>query len=206
MRGIASSKLTGWALIVLASVGCRTAYKAEVQRGQIASKPTPAAVLFPVPCNSTDDKCKDTYGDAIKGLIASELEFAGFRIIDAEKLVREARTREDFSAELSQFREQLLAAKSRRQVGSIFEDLPPAARRELLEEARADGLVTASINMLARGTGSNWIVEVQVRYGAAPDGEMIWVARCKHESYWNEKDSWSIEEATRCALKGALNK
>jgi hypothetical protein len=193
-------------LIALVWGGCRTAYKPEVRRGQAVSRPSPAAVLFPVPCNSTDDKCKDGFGDAIKGLIASELEFAGFRIIDAEKLVRDARTREDFSASLSRFRDQILAAKSRSQVGSIFEDLPPEARRELLQEARADGLVTASINMLARGTGNNWIVEVQVRYGAAPDGELIWVARCKHESYWNEKDSWSIEEATRCALKGALGK
>lgn len=200
----------GWAVtLLLAAVsvtGCRTTYQADVARGPAVSPPTPAVVMFPVPCHSSNDKCEDAYGDAIKGKIANELEFAGFRIIDGEKLVREARTREDDSSSLSLFRTKVMTATSRRQVGAIFDDLPPAARRELLAEAGADGIVTASINMIARGSSDNWVVEVQIRYALAPDFQTVWVTRCKHESYWNERDSWSIEQAATCALKGGLQR
>lgn len=190
-------------LSAMCATGCRTAYKPDVARGAAAPK-SPSVVIFPITCHSADDKCRDEYSDAVTAKVRSELEFAGFRMIDGEKLVRETRTREDASATLTDWRNRVLAAKSRRQVGAIFEDLPPAARRELLAEARADGLVTGSIRMLPFGTPRNWTVEVQVRFGLANDDEMVWVSRCKNERFWNEKDSWSIEQATECALRGAL--
>lgn len=198
--------LTQLALLSLVfSTGCRTAFKPQVARGTVAAPQSPRVVIFPITCHSSEDTCRDEYGDAVTAKVRSELEFAGFRMIDAEKLVREARTREDASASLTDWRNRVLAAKSRRQVGSIFEDLPPEARRELLAEAGADGLVTGSIRILPRGTSSNWQLEVQVRFGLAKNDETVWVTRCKNERFWTEKDSWSMEQATECALKGALS-
>ena len=190
---------------LLAFGACRTTYKAETTAGPGQAPANPTVVMFPVPCHSSDDKCEDSYGDAVTALIQSELEFVGYRVLDGEKLVRTARTREDSESSLSVYRDKVLAAKSRRQVGSIFEDLPPRERAELLAEAQADGLITAVIKMLPRGSSDNWLVEVQVRFGLS-NGDLVWVTRCKHESYWNERDSWSIEEAAKCALKGALAK
>jgi hypothetical protein len=195
------------ALIILLVAGsaCRTDYKAEYRRGPGNPQPGSTVVLMPVPCHSGDDKCEDSYADAVTAMIANELEFSGYNVLDAEKLVREPRSREDFSASLQAHREQILAAQTRRQVGSIFEDLPPDARRELLSRAGAGGLVTGAVRMLPRGSGDNWVVQVQVRF-ALGDGTLVWVSRCNHESYWNEKDSWSIEQAAKCALDRALER
>lgn len=190
---------------VVSLTGCRTTFKPQVARGTAAAPKSPSVVIFPITCHSAEDKCRDEYGDAVTAKVRSDLEFAGFRMIDAEKLVREPRTREDASATLTDWRDRVLAAKSRRQVGSIFEDLPPEARRELLREAGADGLVTGSIRILPRGTSSNWQLEVQVRFGLAKNDETVWVSRCKNERFWNEKDSWSMEQATECAITGALS-
>lgn len=190
---------------VVAVTGCRTTFKPQVARGTAAAPKSPSVVIFPITCHSAEDKCRDEYGDAVTAKVRSDLEFAGFRMIDAEKLVRDPRTREDASATLTDWRDRVLAAKSRRQVGSIFEDLPPEARRELLREAGADGLVTGSIRILPRGTSSNWQLEVQVRFGLAPNDETVWVTRCRNERFWTEKDSWSMEQATECAIKGALS-
>jgi hypothetical protein len=58
--------------------------------------------------------------------------------------------------------------------------------------------------MLTKAMSENWFIEVQIEY--RNNDKSIWVTKCKHESYWTESNSWSIEEATRCAINGYKNK
>jgi hypothetical protein len=209
LPGTAQRKLlrAGLCLVLcLVLSGCKKTYEAEVARGPAEATKNPVVVLLPVTCHSSNDDCRDEYADAVRAHLTSELEFAGYSVIDAEKLVREARQREDQSGALWMYRAKVLEAKTRRQVGSIFEDLPPAARRELLAEARATGLVSGAIQIFAKADNGNDLVEVRFRHARAGDDATVWVARCKHESYWNEKFAWSIEQAAKCALSGALGR
>ncbi|MBP6628656.1 MAG: hypothetical protein KBG28_03955 [Kofleriaceae bacterium] len=192
-------------LLALALAACRTTYQPEVRRGPGVAPANPTVVLFPIPCRSSDDKCKPEYAGAITAKVRSELEFAGFTIVDGQNLVADPRYRDQREAAVTTDGEPVVEATSLRRVGSTFEDLPPPMQRQLLADARASGVVTGTIQMLGKGTGKNWLVEVTLRLGN-DQGQPVWVARCKHESYWNERDSWSIEQAASCALGGALGR
>jgi hypothetical protein len=167
------------------------------------------AVLLPTTCSSVDRQCEDEHVSGVTGIVRSELEFAGYSLLDAEKLVLDARTREDVDVELSRFGERVASVKSRVQAGAIFEDLSPSQRRALLAEAEAQGTVVVSVQIgTEQGTLRMRSNAVQIRAGLADGGDLAWVSRCEATSSYNNNPGidQAIETATRCALDAVLGR
>lgn len=195
-----------WATMILVLSGCRGP-QAEVHWGTRADRPV-RLVAVPPSCASSDVPCEDADLSGVFGIVASELEFAGYSIIDAEKLVADARTREDVQVELRTFGDRVASLTARAQVGAVFADLSPSARGALLSEARADGIVTTQVNL---GTVGRYATvsrtrthQVQVRAALGDGAETLWITRCQATSGVGVSIGQALDEAARCAIKGVL--
>lgn len=138
-------------------------------------------VVFPTTCEPADT-CSQLRLGRLDGTLAQELEFDGYTLIDGVSLVAEARTRKDANASLKLLGEELLAVQATGQEGSLFVDLPPDARRALLLEARADGVLRTTVRMGAMesnsGVAQYRLITAQTKLGVGEDEENAWVARC----------------------------
>lgn len=138
-------------------------------------------VVFPTTCEPADT-CSQLRLGRLDGTLAQELEFDGYTLIDGVSLVAEARTREDGDASLKLLGEELLRVQATGQEGSLFVDLPPEARRALLKEARADGVLRTTVRMGAMETNSGVaqyrLLTAQAKLGVGEDESNAWVARC----------------------------
>lgn len=182
----------------------------EMRSGAIEPTTSQRVVLLPATCASVKDACRDEFTEGTQGLVEQELEFAGYSIVPATRLVMDARSREDANAELRVFGEKVASAKTRAQRGSIFDDLSPTARRALVQEARAQGIMTVRVSISPHDATWEDVVEVTVRYGVGEDGAKLgWVSRCKYtpETFGTASSNASkVEQTTRCALKKALGR
>lgn len=138
-------------------------------------------VVFPTTCEPSDT-CTQLRLGRLDGALKQELEFDGYTLIDGETLVNQARTRKDASGSLSVLGEELLALEATGQSGSLFDDLPPSARRALLEEARAEGVLRTTVRMGAMepnsGVSQYRLLTAQTKLGVGEDETNAWVARC----------------------------
>ncbi|MBX5481754.1 MAG: hypothetical protein IRZ16_07920 [Myxococcaceae bacterium] len=156
---------------------------------------------MPARCTFVEDLCEDGYATGVNGVLQTELEFAGYSLVDAETLVSSARTRDEVSEELKLFGEKVAQAKSRRRIGALFEDLP-------LAEAHADGIVQAKLVIPARASAISPAREnntVQVRVGMSADGsELGWIAQCSRMSGLHPTVAIELEDAAQCAIQDAI--
>lgn len=179
--------------------------KPEVRKGEAwEGKPTRVLVL-PATCSSPDEVCEDAFVDGLTGKVVSELEFAGYSVVQATKLVADRRTRDEAEGELSVLGVKVAEASSKRQVGSLFEDLSPAAQAALMQEAGAKAILTGRITVGAKnGMSPTRESVVLVRLGLGDGTELGWVARCTVKSSLNPPLAQSLDYGARCAIEGAL--
>ena len=92
-----------------------------------------------------------------------------------------------------------------KQSGSLYDDLPPDARRALLAEAHADG--TLKVRLSGQGSyGYIRTVELQIRLGLGQDELPGWTTRCVFDGSKVEgvqgAPVWplALERGLRCAL------
>jgi hypothetical protein len=92
--------------------------------------------------------------------------------------------------------------------GSNFEDLSVDDRREVIEKSGAEGLLSVRI-VIGGNTGAwqpNQAVEVAIKLSVKAGDEMVWASRCKANSLDMTTVQAALENATRCAMDGALGK
>jgi hypothetical protein len=180
--------------------------KPEVRTGEAWDGKPMRVVLLPATCASPDDACKDEFVQGLDGHVQSELEFAGYSVVRAEKLVADVRSRDESDAELKVLGVKVAEAASRTQVGSLFADLSPALQRKLVAEAGAKGVLSARIQVGAKnGMSPTRESVVMVRLGVGEDGaEVGWMARCTVKSSLNPPLAQSLDYGSKCAVEGAL--
>lgn len=180
--------------------------KPEVSKGEAWDGQPMRVVLLPATCASPDESCRDAFVQGLDGQVQTELEFAGYSVVRAEKRVADVRSREQSEAELSVFGVTVTEAESRTQVGSLFADLSPALQRQLIAEAGAAGVLSARIQVGARnGMSPTRENVVMVRLGIGEDGADVgWMARCTVKSSLNPPLEQSLDYGAKCALEGAL--
>jgi len=139
----------------------------------LSDLPKSSSALLLTNCFSVDDKCEKSFDSSVKGILKSELQFQGIRTVIDKK-----------------------------QTNENYDKFSIDEKKKYLSKINAEAIVLTTINMLARETGGRWFIEVQVALKHGAKGDVVWVTKCKHESYWSEDNTWSVEEATRCAMKG----
>ncbi len=178
---------------------------AEVRRGLAASIPPERLLVVPASCGSVEDLCDDAFLAGVTTLVHSELEFAGYAIVDAEKIALEARTDEQAEKPVRMFGERVLRAANRRQVGEIFNDMTPAGRAALLSRAAATATVTVRISISApEGVLSLREHQVLIRIGKGADDDLVWVSRCSEYAGMFPAIEDAVDDASRCALAGVF--
>jgi hypothetical protein len=173
-------------------------------------------VLFPPVCRQTDGGCDDVDLGGVFGRLQSELELAGYTVIDGGELVASARSRETAGAELRLLGEQIVSAGGIHQAGSLFVDLPPAVRAQVLEQAKAEGILRVQLLFSPKdplyplyGVRA---LELQARLGIGVDEKPAWAARCSE--IWvtamqfiggpDRTYADGIDQAARCVARAAL--
>jgi len=180
---------------------------------RLLSEPPPSMriVLFPPSCTQDDGVCEDVDLSSLNALLRTELEFDGHTIVDGVTLVNQARSRAEQDIALTRFGEQLAGLSSVAQQGSLFDDLPPAARRALLTEARADAVLRSTVAFGPvdpnSGVSRYRQITVQTRLGLGEDEAPAWVARCARTgAKINNVNSQGVEnyDLTLAALGGCV--
>lgn len=172
-------------LLLAAAAGCRSwpAPVADARRFAGTRGPPMRVVLFPPVCSEQDGGCDDVDASGVAGILRSELEMAGYTVVDGAELVAEARTRDTAASELRLFGEQVASAGGIHQAGALFADLPPGVRRQVLEEARADGIVRVALMLSSTEKDYPFYavrrLDVQGRLGLGVDETPAWAIRCK---------------------------
>lgn len=198
------------------SAGCRSwpAPAVDARTFDKDAKPT-RVVLFPPVCTGTDGGCDQVDLSGMTGRLQSELELAGYTIVDGASLVASARSRETAGAELRLFGEQVASAGGIHQAGSLFVDLPPGVRRAVLEEAKADGILRVQVVMSPSEKDYPFYdvrnLAVQARLGTGVDERPAWAVRC--EPIWvsnvqfiggpGRSYAGGVDEGARCLAKEA---
>jgi len=163
-------------------------------------------VLLPPSCDSVDGACDTDSANGVAGIVQTELDFAGFTVIDGRELIDDERTRTDAIAQVELLDVEIAAGAARVQSGAKLEDLSPEKRRALLTQARADGVVSVKIVVGPRdGIGPVRHNEVQVRMLRGDGEQPVWITRCSTKSGINPPIDQSLAKATRCALSGVLD-
>lgn len=163
--------------------GCIHVPEPTAELRQLSEAPqTMRIVVFPPKCQQDDGACELVDLSGLQASLRSELEFDGHTLIDGVSLVAEARSREEASSELRLFGERIAETESLGQKGALFDDLPPAARRALLTEARADGVLRTSVILSPpdpqSGVSKYRLITAQARLGLGEDEAPAWTVRC----------------------------
>lgn len=176
---------------------------AELRRGDVAVEPT-RVVLLPASCASIEGLCTDAHVTATTQIVAKELSFAGYIVVDAEKLAVDARLKPGVDPALRALGERVLRAGNKRHIGATFEDLSPAARSALLVEGQATG--TVSVRLTVDNEGSlGRDAEVMLRYGHGDEDALAFVSRCETTVRPGGELTDGFAEAAQCAIAGALS-
>jgi hypothetical protein len=189
-------------LVALSLTSC-AAPVVEIRRGDAPIEPA-RIVLLPASCASLEGLCIDAHVTATTQIVGKDLSFAGFLVVDAEKLAVDARLRPNVDPALRALGERVLRAGNKRQIGMTFEDLAPTARKALLDEGQAQGAVSIRLTIdnesaLGRDT------EVMLRYGHGESDALAFVSRCRVTVRPGGELTEGFAEAARCALEGALS-
>ena len=188
-------------LLVVAIAACSTP-TVEIRRGDAPTDPA-RIVLLPASCASLESLCTDAHVTATTQIVGKDLSFAGFLVVDAEKLAVDARLRPNVDPALRALGERVLRAGNKRQIGATFEDLAPTARQALLDEGQAQGAVSIRLTIDNESTFGR-DTEVMLRYGHGESDALAFVSRCTVTVGPGGELTEGFAEAAQCALEGAL--
>jgi len=130
--------------------------------------------------------------------IRSALDFAGYGVIDAERVNAVAGRRREIEE-----RHGILASRTTWTTGATFADATPAEQADILKALGAEGVLTTRV-WIGAGTGfsARRSVSVQLRLATATDRTLVWARRCEIE-VGIEQDPSAMQRAARCAAEGA---
>lgn len=182
----------------LAALGCSAEKMPPivmVRRGDPA--PVKRVVILPSECGTT--LCK-----GIDAIVAADLAFRGYDVIDLERVAAVERRRTEVQVSLqdtSQPGAPLSSSQSTVSVsGAMMSDVDVWTLRDELAAMGVDGLVrvrTAGIE------GRPARIEALVRVTRIHDATLAWSALCDVEVSALASDDENAERAVRCALAGA---
>ena len=142
-------------------------------------------VIFKPTCRGAGG-CPNSFSSTLVGRLTSELEFKGYQFIVGEELFAEARRRQKAGGQVtgdSPFGDYWIKAGGMTEQVLTYEDLPPAGKRALLEEAKADGVLVLNILVGEDAEPESFMYEIRAfevtaRYTMGPEEAPGWVARC----------------------------
>lgn len=166
--------------------GCITVPTVDPPRVQISPNVKPGRTVIFKPICRGSGGCPSDFTSTLVGRMTSELEFQGYQFIIGEELFAEARRRQKAGGQVSgdsPFGDYWIKAGGMTEQVLTYEDLPPAGKRALLEEARADGVLVLNILVGEDAEPESFMYEIRsfevtARYTMGPDEEPGWVARC----------------------------
>ncbi len=214
-------------------VGCspqQPALHPEVMAG--TGRATGKVLVLSAQCGSVEQRCPDSYSDAVDEIVRSGLEFNGYPLLDPATLQDTTRSRYEVHEQTdsdnvskSQQSHDTLGLrtggdKSETHIwrvtekktvildGPTFDDLSIEARDSVIARSGAGSIITTRIIVGANvGVWSpDQTVEVQVKLGTGRDNTMVWASRCTSNSNEFSTVSAALESATRCAMMGAVGK
>ncbi len=222
------------AFLLVSLVGCTSpkppVLHPQVQYGPAAQiKPKRVLVLQSM-CGSLEARCPKEYEQSVDAIVRSGLEFAGYSIVDSEKLRLAARTRhEEHTSEtnttktvseteivrplilLDENATTATTTETTKDItyvvldGSNFEDLSIDEKHQVIDKAGTDSVV--SVRIVIGGKIGVWVpnqnVEVMVKLGVNRGDEMAWASRCTASSNDFTTVTAALEQAARCAMHGA---
>jgi hypothetical protein len=212
------------AIAMLAVAGCASVELApmrdEVRSGPAKSRALHRVVALPATCGSMQETfnmqrtssgnarqaymqdsviatCQAQALTAVDQVIRSNLEFAGYDVIDVDKLNAVTATRHEVIARHGELTTDTIETR-----GSLFEDATPREQRAILNELGADGVLVTRVWFGAgAGAGNRHDVTVQTRLAATTDRELAWAHRCKLEIAV-VGDAVALDQVARCAIAG----
>jgi hypothetical protein len=212
------------AIVALVLAGCASVELApmhdDVRSGPAKSRAMHRVVALPATCGSLQQNfdmphttatnprqaymqdnmiatCQAQALTAVDQVIRSNLEFAGYDVVDADKVNAVTATRHEVIARHGAFTTDTIDTR-----GSLFEDATPREQRAILTELGADGVVATRVWFGAgAGAGNRHDVTVQTLLVATTDRELAWAHRCKLEIAV-VGDAVALDQVSRCAIAG----
>ena len=199
----------------------------EVQQGPAAGARPNRVLVLQAACGSVEQRCPRSYIDAVDAIVRSGLEFAGYSLVESEKLRNQTRQRHEEQGSTTTTSEsstkiegpifdQTTANKSVTNTdtsfvvldGPGFEDLSIDERHAVLDKSGADAVL--SIRVVIGGQMGVWEpnqnVEVMVKLGVNRGDAMAWASRCTASSNEFATVDAALENAARCAIYGATGR
>jgi hypothetical protein len=220
--------------IAIAASACATARPAPLLRPQVeigpgARTPSRRVLVLSASCGSMEFRCPREYTDSVDGIVRSQLDFAGYALIDPETLRNRTRERHETHEETTErtasssrtddkpnlapdrttlHSEQSVSETEHHRVdldGPGFADLTVGERRALLAEAGADSVLVVRVVVGAEqgGWSPDQNTEVMVKLAVDAGDTMAWASRCIASSGDYASVSAALESAARCAIQGA---
>lgn len=164
-----------------------------MRRGTAEIPATKRIAVFPPRCKGAVSACTPEFVSALYGRVTSELELDGFTIVPGDELLATARERSTMGAALSAGGVSVSdergtsagvlsvgAAGSVETGGVRYDDLPPAQRRQLLADARVDGVLSLTVLVGEDTMPSPWYAlhAFEATARLAIDETPAWTSRC----------------------------
>jgi hypothetical protein len=145
----------------------------------------------------TVEECSRTTVNGIDQAVRAALDFAGYQVIDPERLNVETALRHERYSETNG--SGVLTTET---VGARFGDVTPLEQTRIIKQLGATGVLDTRVWVgAAVGASERRIVMVQVRLSTAAEGRLVWARRCELE-VGAVLDPQAMDRAARCAVEG----
>jgi hypothetical protein len=204
----------------------------QVQPGPAAGVRPNRVLVLHAACGSVEQRCPQSYVEAVDSIVRGGLEFAGYHLVEAETLRNDTRQRHEEHSSTTTTTDNQSHVHHERTLapddhtysqshgstttatsfivldGPGFDDLSVDERRAVVEKAGADAVV--SVRIVVGGQIGLWVpnqnVEVMVRLGANLGDSMAWASRCTASSNEFTTVDAALEHAARCAVYGGTGR
>lgn len=171
--------------------------EARVRRGPAVARPVTKVLALPSVCRY--DLCTGGQRFAVAMKSRMALEFAGYRIIDSERINlflgnRTERDRRALASEVGQVTVR----------GATWADATPAQKHVLLRKMGIDAILKTAIDFgPTGGAAGDRLVTVRLEL-VTPDGQRLrWSSRCAVSAAGPSGFDKAIELATECSIQSA---
>jgi hypothetical protein len=184
-------------------------------------------------CGSVEYHCPAEFTQTVDSIVRGGLEFAGYSVVESDKLRNETRQRHEEQSETDTASSSRTHADHEQDLnpfdthtttttqsqssthtdfvvldGPGFDDLSVDERHQVLGKSGADAV--ASVRIVVGGQIGMWVpnqhVEVMVKLGVNLGDTMAWASRCSASSNDFSTVTAALENAARCAVHGATNR
>jgi hypothetical protein len=145
----------------------------------------------------TIEECSKTAVNGIDQAVRAALDFAGYQVIDPERIEMVTALRHERQVETDG-----IAIRTTETVGVRFDDVTPLEQARIMKQLGAAGILNTRIWVGAGvGRSERRTIMVQVRLSTAPEGRLVWARRCEVEAAV-VLDNQAMDRAARCAADG----